>query len=300
MAIACGNCGGTHDTVAQVRACHQVPMVPQSDAPPEPSDDPAGWSTPPPSPPPTPRAVPAPAAAVLAGPAALGRTLVVRPGQDVPADWAACPRVVLDDDAVREPTETTAQLAEWWTARRPYVVELAAALDRHPGETDDREPWRLDPSFTFPLERLAHLVWSNALDLRADTPTSEAVTLAAAAGAAVAPAGEGGDTPAMDDGTTAAAAGPTESGGSGDEPATPSAGELAGSSAADVVTATGEPAWCVRRCRVSTCPACTPAGRSRTPATSPGSPRRARRWCWSAPASSAASCSKPWRCAVSI
>lgn len=112
---------------------------------------------------------------------------MVRPGQDVPADWASCPHVVIDDEALREPTAVIAELAERWTQRQPYVVELAAALDRHPAETDDREPWRLDPSFTFPLERLAHLAWSNALDLRDDAPANEAVTAAVAAGATVAP-----------------------------------------------------------------------------------------------------------------
>ncbi|MBL8775846.1 MAG: ATP-dependent DNA helicase UvrD2 [Acidimicrobiales bacterium] len=240
MPIACGNCGGAHETVSEVRACHQVTPSARGDVP-EPDDDSYGWidtssdSVParanrpgrssdrpaPPAPdrpgrspdrpgrsserpaPPSPEA-PAPAAPVHAGPAALGRSLVVRPGQDAPADWAACPRVVLDDEALRDPAAVIDQLAGWWTARRPYVVELAATLDRHPAETDDREPWRLDPSFTFPLDRLVHLVWSNALDLRdGGVPTNEAVTAAVAAGTTIAPEGT-----------------------------------------ADVRTASGEPAWC--------------------------------------------------------
>lgn len=191
MPISCGNCGGAHDTVAEVRACHQVAPAPSGDAS-APAGDSFDWADDPgptfrsPDRPAPPKPTnPATAAPVHAGPAALGRTLVVRPGQDVPEAWATCPRVVLDDEALREPVAVVAQLGEWWTARRPYVVELAAALDRHPAETDDREPWRLDPSFAFPLERLAHLVWSNALDLRGDTPTNEAVTAAVAAGATV-------------------------------------------------------------------------------------------------------------------
>ena len=189
MPISCGNCGGVHDTVAEVRACHEVAPAAPGDEP-APIDDSFGWSGDP-GPPSHPRdrtappvaSGPAPAAPVHAGPAALGRTLVIGPGQDVPADWASCPQVVVDDEALDDPATVIAQLGEWWTARRPYVVELAAALDRHPGETDDREPWRLDPSFAFPLERLAHLVWSNALDLRGDAPTNESVTAAVAAGA---------------------------------------------------------------------------------------------------------------------
>ena len=250
MPISCGNCGGAHDTVAEVRACHQVAPAPSGDAS-APAGDSFDWADDPgptfrsPERPAPPKPTdPAPAAPVHAGPAALGRTLVVRPGQDVPVDWASCPRVVVDDEALREPAADIAQLAEWWTTRRPYVVELAAALDRHPAEADEREPWRLEPSFAFPLESLAHLVWSNALDLRDDVPTNEAVTLAAAAGATAAPAGEGGGTPVMDDGTRAAADEPTEAGGSEFERATTSASELSGSSAADVVTPSGEPAWC--------------------------------------------------------
>ena len=185
-------------------------------------------------------------------------------------DWAACPRVVLDDDALREPTETIAKLAEWWTARRPYVVELAAALDRHPGETDDREPWRLDPSFTFPLERLAHLVWSNALDLRGNTPTNEAVTAAVGAGATVAighdearsatsasdagraerpRADASGTAEPLPPGPSATAAGAALSSAADlakgldlDEPAADTA--VANEGAADVCTPAGEPAWC--------------------------------------------------------
>lgn len=219
MPISCGNCGGVHDTVAEVRTCHQVAPAAPGDAP-APSGDSFDWSEGPgfasrppdrsgaaPSPPSPPG--PAPAAPVHAGPAALGRSLVIRPGQDVPADWASCPRVVVDDEARRDPTEVITQLAERWSARQPYVVELAAALDRHAAETDEREPWRLDPSFTFPLERLTHLVWSNALDLRDDaTPTSEAVTAAVAAGATVADK------------------------------------SVADESVADVRTPAGEPAWC--------------------------------------------------------
>ena len=103
MPISCGNCGGVHDTVAEVRSCHQVaPTAPRAEA--APSGDSFDWSEGPgpgsepsgrsgaassaPSPP-----GPAPAAPVHAGPAALGRSLVIRPGQDIPADWASCPRI---------------------------------------------------------------------------------------------------------------------------------------------------------------------------------------------------------------
>ncbi len=125
-----------------------------------------------------------PVVVARSGPPELGRTLVVAPGQDVPAPWADAPRFVVDDDTHADPTPLVERLQAHWSGRRPYVVELAAPLDRHPDEVDEREPWRLDPAFTFPLAQLAHLVWSNALDLRRpDQPRLDAARGAVAAGA---------------------------------------------------------------------------------------------------------------------
>ncbi|MCB1018164.1 MAG: UvrD-helicase domain-containing protein [Acidimicrobiales bacterium] len=215
MAVRCGNCGGTHATVADVRACHlggsppsdvgatsdPGPARPPADVPPD--ERPAVLSPTPTGPPPI--------APAVAGPPALGRTLVVPPGQEVPDAWAGCPRFVVDDEVLGDPSGLVERLAGHWARREPYVVELAGALERHPAETDDREPWRLPPSFAFPLERLSHLVWSNALDLRRpDAPSCEAVTAAVAAGATVREADAGS----------------------------------AGAGAGDVLTAGGEAAWC--------------------------------------------------------
>ncbi len=129
----------------------------------------------------------APVVVARSGPPGLGRTLVVAPGQEVPAPWDDSPRFVVDDDTRADPAPLIERLQPYWNARRPYVVELAAPLDRHPDEVDEREPWRLDPAFTFPLAQLAHLVWSNALDLRRpDQPRLDAARGAVAAGATVA------------------------------------------------------------------------------------------------------------------
>ncbi len=88
----------------------------------------------------------------------LGRSVVVAPGQPAPAAWSSCERVPgADLDAIEAA----------WRSRRPIVVdgpavELAEAGD----EVERRAVWRLDPSFSFERERLAHATFSNAYDAR--------------------------------------------------------------------------------------------------------------------------------------
>ena len=122
--------------------------------------------------------------AVLAGPEELGRALVVGPGQAAPAPWADAPRFVVDAAAVATPDQLVGRLLPRWVKRRRYVVELAVDLPTGPTERDDTEPWRLKPSFAFPLDQLVHLVWANAVDLRdASAPTFGPRSMALSAGA---------------------------------------------------------------------------------------------------------------------
>ena len=105
------------------------------------------------------------------GPAALGRGIVVLPGQHLPAGWDDKPRLRLDDDALRNPDETLQQLRRWWTERVPTVVELAIDHgELKKPETDPRTPRELGVSFNFPREQLRLLVWSNRYDLRDGQP----------------------------------------------------------------------------------------------------------------------------------
>ena len=122
--------------------------------------------------------------AVLAGPEELGRALVVGPGQAAPVPWADAPRFVVDGAAVATPDQLVGRLLPRWVKRRRYVVELAVDLPTGPTERDDTEPWRLKPSFAFPLDQLVHLVWANAVDLRdASAPTFGPRSMALSAGA---------------------------------------------------------------------------------------------------------------------
>jgi DNA helicase-2/ATP-dependent DNA helicase PcrA len=119
--------------------------------------------------------------AVLAGPEALGRGLVVGPGAPAPAPWTDAPRVVVDASAVAE--EAVAELTRHWVARRRHVVELAVDLPTGPVETESAEPWSLAADFGFALDQLAHLVVANAVDLRDGEATFRPRSLALAAGA---------------------------------------------------------------------------------------------------------------------
>ncbi len=108
----------------------------------------------------------APAADVsLQAPPEFGRSLVVRPGQEVPERWRDVPRILVDQVSGPMVEPLVDRLHDMWSTRVPYVVELAADLAEISEEADDREPWSLDASFSFPGERLALLVWSNAVDL---------------------------------------------------------------------------------------------------------------------------------------
>jgi len=101
------------------------------------------------------------------GPAALGRSVVVRPGVEPPEAWAALPRIVVGQDALVAPTQVVELLHEAWTKRRPVVIELGV----DPDELRDPERYlgpvhALTPRFTFWRERLQFLVWANAYDAR--------------------------------------------------------------------------------------------------------------------------------------
>jgi DNA helicase-2/ATP-dependent DNA helicase PcrA len=192
MAIACGHCGGRHETVAEVRSCTGTRLADVLPFDEPPLDDARHDEAPVAEPRRASSAVSGPsevAAApgdlvVLAGPDELGRSLVVGPGQIAPAPWGDAPRIVVDAAALATADLVMAQLQPWWGERRRYVVELAVDVPTGPTEREDTEPWRLVPSFTFLLDQLAHLVWANAVDLRdPGAPTFAPRSHALAAGA---------------------------------------------------------------------------------------------------------------------
>src|SRR5262245_1931409 len=99
----------------------------------------------------------------MAGPDALGRAVVVGRGEPAPEPWRDAERLVVDDATVADPTAAVEWFQARWSSRRRYVVELAVPMAATKAPTVDTRPaWELGADFELGLERLHHLIWSNA------------------------------------------------------------------------------------------------------------------------------------------
>ena len=186
--IACGHCGGRHATVNEVRTCsldnEPIDTDSESDPPrltelsadrPESPNFSAGRPKPPNGCRPV---VLDPDWQRLAGPEALGRNLVVNPGQNAPDPWAECERIVVDGQP-----GALGRLRALRTARTRAVIELRADLSDEPPVLNVSY-WHLSPNTDLEGEALQHLVFDHAVDAREpDQPTIRAVSLAVSAGA---------------------------------------------------------------------------------------------------------------------
>ncbi len=196
--IACGHCGGRHATVKEVRTCslENEPIDTDSgSAPPrltelsaDRPETPNFSADRPKSPnfsagrPETPNGcrsvVLDPDWQRLAGPEALGRNLVVNPGQDAPEPWAECERIVVDGQP-----SALSRLRELRRARTRAVIELEIDVGDEPPVLDVSY-WHLSPNTELEGEALQHLVFDHAVDARVpDQPTIRAVSLAVSTGA---------------------------------------------------------------------------------------------------------------------
>ena len=176
--IACGHCGGRHATVKEVRTCSldtESTDIDSESSPPRLTE----FSADRPKPPNRCRPVVLdPDWQRLAGPEALGRNLVVNPGQDAPEPWAGCERIVFDGkpgaiDHLRALRKT----------RTRAVIELRIDLSDEPPVLDVSY-WHLSPNTDFEGEPEQHLVFEHSVDARVpDQPTIRAVSRAVSAGA---------------------------------------------------------------------------------------------------------------------
>ncbi|MFP4636208.1 MAG: UvrD-helicase domain-containing protein [Nitriliruptoraceae bacterium] len=109
----------------------------------------------------------APHTSRLPGPAVLGRSVVIGPGQPTPQPWRGAPRITIDDAVLAEPAAAAAVLADRWARRAPTVIELAVDNDaaRKPELLDD-PPYALGPDVQLDRERLHFMTWANSYDLR--------------------------------------------------------------------------------------------------------------------------------------
>lgn len=91
-------------------------------------------------------------------------------GASVPGPWTGAPArrvtpdVLADGDALDDLVD---DLHRGWVERRPVVVEWAVGDDAVSRvERCDHPPWKLSPRFSFPLERLRFLCFTNNYDAR--------------------------------------------------------------------------------------------------------------------------------------
>ncbi len=180
MAIACAYCGESHSSPGEVRECWQrhegVEIAPNAEPTPVEETVPvrsairtnAVTET-------APRRTPRPAqvaahAWMRPGPDELGRGVVVDAGGTVPTPWRDAERVVIDAAVVADPGPTVAVLQDHAAARSRVVIELAVPFADPPRSTNRGEPFALGPRFSFVLDVLHHLVWSNAIDATSAEP----------------------------------------------------------------------------------------------------------------------------------
>lgn len=235
MAIACAYCSGEHESPAEVRQCwhdngqQEVPLSGDADGGlPGGADDPESLfsstdahSAPRPIPRPTSapggssgattrRPVPSAArpneldvvrgvAPAGSGPDLLGRHAVVGPGGHADdAAWVGADRITIDAASLVEPGTALAALRAAHHGRQRLVIEVDAEFDRQPKLRTEAQPFEVGADFTFELEELHHLVWSNSVDLRGDVPTWIALDRAIAAGASAAEPGTSADIVTLD------------------------------------------------------------------------------------------------------
>ncbi len=192
-AIACAYCGGQHGAADEVKACWQrtagKEVAPASDELPHNlfDDEPAAA-----------RAAGQVVAHVVAGPPALGRNVIVSPGQAAPSGWVHALRIVV------EPAdgELVARLLAMAMDRTGCVLEVGPDTDTTLARpfTTTLPPHAVGPRVRFTSEQLQHLVFSNSIDVRA-TPTWALIDQAVNAGAH--PVSDGRGDYEMADGTRA-------------------------------------------------------------------------------------------------
>lgn len=206
MAISCAYCGGEHDKPAEVRQCwtdngeQDLELSVVEPHPPEStsfaSDDVSvGRSTAAPgrtaARPAQTRTVERGVAPAGPGPAALGRHLIVGPGDDAVGPWSASKRIGIDRGVLNDPNQAIVFLRAAALAAERLVIELDVDFERLPMLMTDAAPEAVGAKFSFVGDELHHLIWANAVDVRSSEPTWLALDQAIGAGASAASDGVG-------------------------------------------------------------------------------------------------------------
>ncbi len=194
-AIACVYCGGQHAAADEVKTCWQRTAGKEvaggsDDVPPTLFDDEPAAFDPVDEDPARVVNSPAPSVAgrvagqvvahVVAGPPALGRNVIVSPGQAAPSGWVHASRIVVEPDD----GELVARLLAMAIDRTGCVLEVGPDTETILARpfTTTLAPHAVGPRVRFTSEQLQHLVFSNSIDVRA-APTWALIDQAVHAGA---------------------------------------------------------------------------------------------------------------------
>src|SRR5665213_1042114 len=101
----------------------------------------------------------------LAGPTALGRSVMLAPGVDAPPPWVHSQRIQLNELSLRNPT-TLRAVRRAFLLRTPVIYEVDPTMNVPERGTDEREVWDVPPETDFVVEATWRLARSNAVDAR--------------------------------------------------------------------------------------------------------------------------------------
>jgi DNA helicase-2/ATP-dependent DNA helicase PcrA len=101
----------------------------------------------------------------LAGPAALGRSVLLAPGVGAPAPWSNCERISLNGVSIANPM-TLRVVRRAFLTRSPVVFEIDPTMQEPVGGMDQRQVWEVEPNSDLVAEATWRLACSNAVDAR--------------------------------------------------------------------------------------------------------------------------------------
>ncbi len=189
MPISCVYCGQAHDRPGEVKECWQRARRAEVDVTDGTDRALLGRAesvvTARPSAP-----VPRVRVALLRGPESLGRNVIVGAEQRAPDEWAGCERIVVGADELATPEPVLARLRTAATGAISLVIQLSVDFADPPAASTNEAAYALGSRFSFPLDELHHLVWSNSVDARGE-PRWELADRAIALGASVSNGAEG-------------------------------------------------------------------------------------------------------------
>ena len=101
----------------------------------------------------------------LAGPVALGRSVFLVSGTEVPPPWRGRQRVLLNDLSLND-AATLGTVRRAYLRRTAIVYEIDGRTRKPAPAVDQREPWQVAPNADFTSEAIWRLVTLNSVDAR--------------------------------------------------------------------------------------------------------------------------------------